>query len=83
MKKFTTQEIHAITDEENFYQDGKWGENRGHEVGGWLTIMQAHLTKAANLWASSSGDEEALHEIRKVIAVGVRCGQEHGLSERV
>lgn len=71
-------------DSERDYQDGKWGtvQEHPHEVGGWITLMRKLLTDAEAAWASSNGDAKALVEIRKVLAVGVACGEQHGLPRR-
>ena len=41
----------------------------------WLTKAEADL-------ASSTNDELALDEIRKVVAIGVACMEQHGAIER-
>lgn len=73
----------VITGERN-HQDKKWGtiESRPREVGTYLTLMRKLLTDAERAYAESSGDEAALHEIRKVISTGVACAEQHGLPER-
>lgn len=45
--------------------------------------MRAHLDRAQNDWAGSNGDVKALDAIRKVIAIGVACGEEHGLPKKI
>jgi len=69
---------------ERMYQERKYGQldKHPHEVGGYLTLMQVHLTKAMQNWAGNSNDVSALHEIRKVIGLGVACGEQHGLPNR-
>jgi hypothetical protein len=76
--------IYEIIDTERRHQDLKWGplDKHPHEVGGWLTIMRTLLTKAEAAWSSSNGDHGALEEIRKVAAVAVACGEQHGLRAR-
>lgn len=78
------QQVFEAINSERAYQDGKWGaiEQHPHEVGGYLTIMRKLLTDAEAAWANSSDDTQALKEIRKVIAVGVACGEQHGLAMR-
>lgn len=75
--------IEAI-DNERYYQDRKWGtvEEHPHEVGGWLTLMRKLLTDAEIAWSSEAGDQGALEEIRKVLAVGVACAEQHGIPGR-
>jgi hypothetical protein len=69
---------------EREYQDRKWGTpaEHPHEVGAWLTLMQVHLTKAMQEWAGANHDRGALIELRKVLAIGVACAEQHGLPHR-
>ncbi len=75
--------ISAIVNE-RAYQDAKWGtiQERPREVGTYLTLMRALLTDADRAYAKSKGDEPALNELRKVIAVGVACLEQHGVQDR-
>ncbi len=77
-------EVYESIDSERHYQDKKWGnvQEHPHEVGGWLTLMRKLLADAEAAWASSNGDYQALVEIRKVLAVGVACAEQHGLPGR-
>lgn len=65
--------------EERVFQNRKWGTTAAHphEVGGWLTIMRKLLSDAEQAWSSRRGDEGALDEIRKVVAVGMACMEQH------
>ena len=69
---------------ERYYQEQKWGmlEEHPQSVGGYLTLMRVHLTNAEAVWAGSTGDTDALHYLRKVLALGVACGEQHGLPKR-
>jgi hypothetical protein len=75
--------LSAVHDERVF-QNRKWGtiEQHPHEVGGYLTIMRKLLTDAEAAWSSSRGDTAALEEIRKVVAVGIACMEQHGVPQR-
>ena len=77
-------EVYKSIDSERHHQDVKWGsiQDHPHEVGGWLTLMRKLLADAESAWASSNGDHKALIEIRKVLAVGVACAEQHGLPKR-
>jgi len=84
MTKASKQDVfNAITDERVF-QDRKWGtvEQHPHEVGSWLTIMRQLMNDADKGWMSNRGDEAALDDIRKVVAVGVACMEQHGIVHR-
>lgn len=76
--------VYESIDSERYYQDHKWGtvEQHPHEVGGWLTLMRKLLTDAEAAWAGSDGDYKALLELRKALAVGVACAEQHGLPGR-
>lgn len=65
---------------ERAYQDAKWGtvEERPKQVGSWLTLMRKLLRDAEDAWATSGEDAIALDEMRKVVAVGVACFEQHG-----
>lgn len=80
-----TEEVFEVIKDERHYQDQKWGtiHEHPHEVGGYLTLMRKLLTDAENAWASGSSDHDALDQIRKVVAVGVACGEQHGLPPRI
>lgn len=75
--------VNAVLQERN-YQDKKWGsvQERPREVGTYLTLMRALLTDADRAYAKSKGDEAALNELRKVVAVGLACFEQHGVPTR-
>lgn len=70
---------------ERCYQDQKWGSvtDRPREVGTYLTLMRKLLTDAERAFSESRGDEPALNELRKVVAVGVACFEQHGVPSRI
>ncbi len=78
------QAVYVAIDSERDFQDRKWGtvSQHPHEIGGWLTLMRKLLRDAEVEWAESAGDYIALQEIRKVIAVGVACCEQHGVETR-
>ena len=80
----TRERVYGAIDSERSFQDRKWGtiEEHPHEVGGWLTIMRALLRDAEAAWTTRASDYDALSEIRKVIATGVACCEQHGVSTR-
>lgn len=69
---------------ERYYQEQKWGSIEEHpqSVGGYLTLMRVHLTNAEAAWVGSDNDNDALKCLRKVLALGVACGEQHGLPKR-
>lgn len=70
---------------ERRYQDEKWGtvQQHPHEVGSWLTIMRQLLNDAELAYMSQRGDKGALGEMRKVVAVGIACFEQHGVPSRM
>lgn len=83
LKTAIQENVFDLIVQERQYQDTKWGLPHQHEVGGWLTLMQVHLNKAQEAWASSKGNVAALDELRKIIALGVACAEEYGMPPRV
>lgn len=71
-------------DSEREYQDRKWGTpaEHPHEVGGYLTLMDVHLQRAKAAWAGANNDTEALESLRKVLAIGVACAEQHSIPGR-
>lgn len=76
------RDVYDVVDGERDYQDRKWGASRGHEVGAWIAIMETLLDDARRAWSENSGDWPALDEMRKVVAVGVACMEQHGTVRR-
>jgi hypothetical protein len=78
------QRVYDSVDSERDWQDCKWGtiDKRPHEVGAWLTLMRTHLADAERAWSESSGDYLAMDELRKVLAIGVACAEQHGIQFR-
>jgi hypothetical protein len=78
------QSVFEAIASERDYQDRKWGTpaEHPHEVGGYLTLMDVHLQRAKAAWAGANSDTEALESLRKVLAVGVACAEQHGIRGR-
>ena len=76
----TRQDVYSAVNDERVYQDRKWGtvEDHPHEVGAWLTVMRTLLDDAERAWMTQRGDHGALDELRKVVAVGIACMEQHG-----
>jgi hypothetical protein len=77
-------EVMSTIHDERVFQNRKWGTiaEHPHEVGGYLTLMRKLLCDAEQAWSSQRGDVGALHEIRKVVAVGIACMEQHGAIPR-
>ncbi len=75
---------------ERAYQARRWGNRRWngtfeetkHSVGDFLVYMQDYLTEAFHDASREDGDEKALESLRKVVALGVACFEQHGISMR-
>lgn len=82
--QMTRSDVQRAINTERIYQEHKWGvmEEHPQSVGGYLTLMRVHLAKAEAAWASADNDKEALECLRKVLAIGVACGEQHGLPPR-
>ena len=77
-------QVFAAIDSERIYQELKWGTLADHpqSVGAYLTLMRVHLTAAEAAWAGATGDANALDRLRQVLAIGVACGEQHGMPAR-
>lgn len=82
--KMERARVYAAIDSERRFQDLKWGtiQDHPHEVGAWITLMRKLLADAEAAWCGANNDVAALREIRKVIAVGVACCEQHGVEDR-
>jgi uncharacterized protein YgfB (UPF0149 family) len=83
-------EVYKNIDLEREYQDLKWDQRRGEDevadkdkaVAEWLNYMEHHLS-AAKTKVYNLNKEEALEQIRKVVALGVCALEIHGCPERL
>ncbi len=78
--------IFGIIVGERYYQDvqqkGGRFQKKVHTVGEELLLMKVYLDKAVVKYADNFGDAPALHGIRKVAALAVRCMENHGALPR-
>jgi hypothetical protein len=88
--KMQRSDVYKRIDGERDYQDAKWGVRREADgtpdeekpVAEWINYMEFHIAKAKEK-VYYLNTEEALAEIRKVTALGVRTMEIHGAPERV
>lgn len=86
----TRKQVYAAIDTERDYQDSKWNAattpSAGqHEVGAFILFMEEYLSyarKEISTKADPEAAQEALKAIRKVIALGVSCMEQHGAPPR-
>jgi len=78
--------IFGIITGERMYQDAQLEKGRFqkqvHTVGEELLLMKSYLDKAVFGYTDNFGDAVALHGIRKVAALAVRCMENHGALPR-
>jgi len=75
MNKMERENVYKLIDNEREYQDEKWPNQRS--VAEELLIMQKFLDKSRTSYTSVLGQSVALDQIRKVVAIGVRCLENH------
>lgn len=77
-------QVFSAINSERVYQELKWGDLVDHpqSVGAYLTLMRVHLARAEVAWAGADNDIQALDCLRKVLAIGVACGEQHGMPKR-
>jgi len=88
-RKMERTEVYKNIDKERKYQDLKWDQRRTKDdvadadkaVAEWLNYMECHLSEAKK-GVYNLDTNEALEQIRKVVALGVRALEIHGCPER-
>jgi len=82
------EEVYNVINHERNYQDSFVKENEYNEgqsfesVSAEMVMMKTYLDKAFHEWTHNKGEEKALHELRKVVALGVRCFENNGVPKR-
>lgn len=78
-------EVYSAIDTERDYQLVRWGikgEDAKHSVGDFLTYMDDYLVEAKHRASREEGNSGALEVLRKVVALGVACMEQHGAPKR-
>lgn len=83
-------DICDVIHEERDYQRRRWGRRQpdnsfvenSHAVGSYMVFMQDYLTEALHRASREDGWQGALDSLRKVVALGFRCFEEHGVPRR-
>lgn len=87
-------EVYAAIDGERDYQDRVWAENnpvnpthptdlRPLSIGEDILLIEEYALKARAAWSVESRPEVgALHAIRKIADIAVRCMETHGAPRR-
>ncbi len=81
------QEVYQVIEGERDYQDSlqvqnDWAYNGQPSVTEELVMMEEYLQKARTEWVHNKGDEKCLDMMRKVVGIGVRCFENHGVPKR-
>ncbi len=66
----------------NLGPDRVESHERPHPTGDYLTMLTTYLRKAQDAWTLNAGDEKALHEVRKIAAIAIRCMSDNGVTSR-
>lgn len=77
--------VYKAIDSERNYQLKRWGvngEDAKHSVGDFLTYMDDYLSEAKHRASREDGDTGSLEVLRKVVALGVACMEQHGAPMR-
>ena len=86
MKKRKTQkmsrtDVYRLIDGERDYQDEQrktWDHQGSVTVEAEILMMEEYMKKVREEWTKNFGPDQAMDQMRKVIAMGVRCLENHG-----
>jgi len=89
MNSVPRSEVYKAIDSERDYQDGRIAEKFGHQpdepthpVAAEILMMESYVARARAAWVDNKGVEPALHMVRKVAGLAVRCMEHHGAPMR-
>lgn len=87
--------IYEIIDGERSYQEQVWGANGSkrtsqtnnsdpskHDIGSWIVFMDYYLDLAKKEISTTDKETQVLDILRKVVALGIACFEQHGVPER-
>lgn len=77
------EEVYRAIDSERDYQNEKWSEfsDENNNWADWLLYIEHHLNKAKES-VYDSHNTSFLHEIRKIAALAVACGEQNNMPSR-
>jgi len=81
----TRKIVYEVIDGERDYQNNLPSDrtdNSEKTVGDYLTMLESYRRRASDAWTDNAGTQDALHVIRKIAAIAVRCMEEHGAYRR-
>lgn len=73
----TRKEVYEAINKERDYQDSR--HPKDEPISAELVIMHIYLEQALDAWTYK---EDARHLIRKVVALGIRCLENHGCPDK-
>ena len=74
-------EVYKVIDSERNYHEAqakKWDHKGNPTVEAEILMMEEYMRKVRTAWVEHHNDETSLDMMRKVIAMGVRCLENHG-----
>jgi hypothetical protein len=80
----TREAVYAAIDGEREYQDRVWGngpslDSRPLSIGEDILLIEEYVARARDSWSREARPElGALHMIRKIAGIAVRCMENHG-----
>ena len=77
----TREKVFRVIDNERIHQE-KLRPHRNHPVAHELLLLNRYITQANEEWSDNVGDESALHVIRKIASIAVRCMETNGAPYR-
>lgn len=84
--KATRVKVFAILSEERDHQDAERAKGRfnddEHSLTSEIVLLQSYARKAGDTYTDTKGDEAALHVVRKLAAIAVRCMEHNGALSR-
>ena len=81
-------DVYKVVDKERDFQDtyikvkGYKKDTINESVTAEMVMMKTYLDKAFIEWTHNKGDVNSLNELRKVVAIGVRCFENNGVPNR-
>lgn len=81
-----TEVLSAIDDEIKYAKglgpDRVQQQERPHTTAEYLTMLRTYLNQADRDWTCAAGDDLALHDVRKIAAIAIRCMIDNGVKRR-
>lgn len=75
--------VYQKIDAERAYQDNmSWNHAGSPTIEAELLMLHEYLGRARTAWTDNTDNEPALHMIRKIAGIAVRCLENHGCPER-